>query len=312
MTTANTASPTLAEALVLYKVEYLAGRNLAPLTRAAYTRDLEELIAWVAEERGAGVPDALDRIERRHLERYLAHLDERGLAGSYRRRKVAAIRSFFGFLHHRELITRSPAADLRPPARERYQPRVLSEAEYRRLLAAVQHEARDGAIVEVLLQTGLRLSELSQLRVGDVELPPKITRPNRITKEPGSVGAIKVRGKGRKERVVTLNWKACKAIRAYLAVRPEAEDDRLFVTKFRRGMGPRAIERVVEKYLTEAGISGASVHSLRHTFGVQHARAGTKLGVIRNALGHESLATTSIYTELARADMDKELQEHAL
>ena len=117
---------------------------------------------------------------------------------------------------------------------------------------------------------------------------------------------------GRKARV-TLNWKACKAVKAYLAVRPvDAEDDRLFVTKFHRGMGPRAVQRVVEKYLTEAGIAGASVHSLRHTFATHQTRRGTKLDVVRQALGHESLATTSIYVGLARDVMDRELQEHAL
>jgi len=111
---------------------------------------------------------------------------------------------------------------------------------------------------------------------------------------------------------VTLNWKACKALKTYLAVRPEAEDDRLFVTKFRRGMGPRSIQRVVEKYLQDAEIAGASVHSLRHTFATQQTRRGTKLSVVQQALGHESLATTSIYVELARDVMDKELQQNAL
>ncbi|MGH2530933.1 MAG: tyrosine-type recombinase/integrase [Thermomicrobiales bacterium] len=306
-------SPTLAEALTLYKVEHLAGRNLAPLTRAAYTRDLEALITWVEQHAAAGIPTAIDKIERRHLERYLAHMDSLGLAGSYRRRKVAAIRSFFGFLHEQGFIPRSPAEKLIPPARARYQPRVLTEAEYKRLLDAVRHEVRDGAIIEVLLQTGLRLSELSQLRIGDVELPPTIRRPNAAAKDPGSVGAVHAHGKGRKERTVTLNWKACKAIKAYLAVRPDdAENDRLFVTKFRRGMGPRAIQRVIEKYVKEAGIPNASVHALRHTFATHQTRRGTKLDVVRQALGHESLATTSIYVDLARDVMDKELQEHAL
>jgi integrase/recombinase XerC len=121
-----------------------------------------------------------------------------------------------------------------------------------------------------------------------------------------------VQGKGRKQRTVTLNWTACKAVKAYLAVRPDAEDDRLFVTKFRRGMGPRAIERVVEKYLDQAGIAGASVHSLRHTFATHQTRRGTKLDFVRQALGHESLATTSICIDLALEVMDKELRQNAL
>lgn len=300
----------LPEALALYRQEHLAARNFAPETRRKYAEDLTQLVTHLTGPLNLA---RVDTVERRHLENFLAKLDRDGLKGTSRRRKVAAIRSFFAFLVSHGFIPASPAQDLIPPARERSQPRVLTEAEYKRLLEAVRHEPRDGALIEVLLQTGLRLSELSQLRLTDIELPAVVRRPNAGTKDPGSVGAVHVHGKGRKERTVTLNWKACKAIKTYLAVRPvDAEDDRLFVTKFRRGMGPRAIERVVEKYLTAAGITGASVHSLRHTFATHQTRRGTKLDVVRQALGHESLATTSIYVELAREVMDQELQEHAL
>ncbi len=89
-------------------------------------------------------------------------------------------------------------------------------------------------------------------------------------------------------------------------------DPRLFPTKFGHGMGPRAIEQMVAKYLTNAGIGGATVHTLRHTFATQHVKRGTKLDVVRQALGHESLATTSLYVELARDVMDREMQQNAL
>jgi integrase/recombinase XerD len=84
------------------------------------------------------------------------------------------------------------------------------------------------------------------------------------------------------------------------------------LTKFRLGIGPRSIERAVGKYLTEAGIAGASVHSLRHTFGTHAVRRGTQLRVVQEVLGHSSLKTTSIYVSLAREDMDRQLQENAL
>ena len=189
---------------------------------------------------------------------------------------------------------------------------MLTEREYKWLLEAVRHETRDGAIVELLLQIGVRLSELARLEVGDVELPAWIVAPNRVTEDPGTTGAVRVQGKGRKQRTVTLNHKACKAVRAYPAIRPPVDDPRLFVTKFGRGIGPRAFENVVAKYLRLAGVEGASVHSLRHTFGTQHARRGTKPAVIRTALGHGSLATTSLDVDLAREEMERELQENAL
>ena len=293
--------PTLAEALVLYRVEYLAGHALAPLTRDAYVRDIEDLISWLENVQGPSLPASIDTVTRDDLARYLIHLDARGLAVAYRRRKVAALRSFFGFLQERELLPSSPAADLIPPAKEDPHLRVLTEPECAWLLAAVHHEPRDRAIITMLLQTGLRLSELSRLRLDDVTLLPGMRQPQGTTREPQRAGVVTVRGTGPTQRTVKLPLEACTAITAYLTVRPaDAKDDRLFVTKFHRGMGPRAIERVVEKYLAEASISGASVQSLRHTFAVHHLCRGVTLDVLCQALGHASLETTSIYVGLAQ------------
>src|SRR3954468_11620507 len=163
----------LPDALALYEASFLAARNFAPATRVKYLSDLTDLIRFLSEELGLSRPD---QVERKHLERYLAELDRRELKGSSRRRKVSSIRSFFTFLEQEGLIPLSPAGKLIPPERERYQPRVLTELEYKRLLAAVHGEIRDEAIIELLLQTGIRLSELARLRVSDVDLPAKIDR----------------------------------------------------------------------------------------------------------------------------------------
>lgn len=303
MQTTPTITTTLIDALDLYRARFLAARNLAERTRREYTRDLEDLIAYLGERCAIAAPE---RVERKHLEAYLAELDRRAYTGNTRRRKVASIRSFFAFLQDAGVTPLNAARKLVPPEREHRQPRVLSEMEYQRLQLACAHETRDAAIIELLLQTGLRLSELARLTLDQIQLPTKITR------EDGNVGAVRVLGKGRRERTVTLNWKACKAIRSYLATRPAVDDPHLFVTKFRRGIGPRAIQYLIEKYLREAGISTASVHALRHTFATHMVRRGTKLDVVRQALGHASLKTTSIYVDLAREVMDKELQANAL
>ena len=167
-------------------------------------------------------------------------------------------------------------------------------------------DIRDQAIIELLLQTGLRLSEVVRLHVNHVSLPTK------ISKEPGFVGSVTVLGKGRKQRSVTLNYKACRAVKDYLSIREDEDDTHLFLTKFKKGIGPRGIEKLVEKYLKEAKIPNASVHTLRHTFATHTIKKGTKLEVVRQALGHESLETTSIYVHLAWEMMDQELQENAL
>jgi site-specific recombinase XerD len=164
---------------------------------------------------------------------------------------------------------------------------------------------RDVALIELLLQTGLRLSEAAKLTTGSMELPSKIAKD-------GVPGSVHVVGKGRKDRTLTLNWKACRAIRDYLATRPNVESPALFVTKFRAGMSPRAIERTVAKHLKSASILNASVHTLRHTFATHHVKNGTNLNTVKDMLGHASLDTTTIYVNLAREVMDKEIQANAL
>lgn len=112
---------------------------------------------------------------------------------------------------------------------------------------------------------------------------------------------------------MTLNAKACEALPGYLLVRPtDGEDDRLFQGKFHRGIGPRSVKSIVAKYLRAAGIRGASVHTLRHTFAVHTLKHGTDPELLQKVLGQASRKTVSMYVELAREAMDQQLQEHAL
>lgn len=275
---------------------------MAPRTRVEYTRDVGNLIEFLRNNR-IHEPGA---IELRHLEHYLAELDRRGLSGSSRRRRAAAIRSFFSFLESHDYIPQNVATRLRSPRRSEREPRVLSEAEYGRLQDVCRFHPRDQAIIELFLQTGIRLSELARLKMSD------LARPTRAGKEKKDAGSVRVLGKGDKERTITVNWKACKALEAYLVERPRAREEALFISKFGAPMGPRAIQDVVKKYLKEAGIQNASAHTLRHTFGTHQVRKGTNLRVVQEAMGHADLKTTSLYVHLAREQMDEQLQANAL
>jgi site-specific recombinase XerD len=297
------SSPTIHEAIDQYLAGYMTARNLAPLTRINYASDLKQVSRYLTERLQL---TTIDQVRPHHLDGYLVTLDTKGMRGSSRRRHVATIRSLFTFLVQQHVLPHSPAEDLLPPEREREERRVLTEAEYKRLLGAVQHEVRDGAIIELLLQTGIRQSECAGIQLSDITLPARVSR------DEGHVGTLRVHGKGRKDRVVTLNYKACRALKAYLAVRPKIDEEHLFLTKFEKPLGTRSIRNLVAKYLAEAGIAGASTHALRHTFATHHVKKGTKLDVVRQALGHESLATTSVYVGLAREVMDQELQRNAL
>jgi integrase/recombinase XerC len=242
-------------------------------------------------------------VQLRHLESYLSHLEQQGLTSATRRRKVAAIRSFFRFLQEDGHRAGNPAENLLPPQRVDRQLRYLSEREYRRLLAVVGHDVRDAAVVQLYLQTGMRLSELARLRLADVVLPAG----------QATTGRAHIRGRGRKDRTIRLNWKACEALTAYLAVRPaDAADDTVFVSRLRKGIGPRGIERLVARHLTAAGIPNASVHALRHTYATHSALNGTSPSALKDTLGVENVAETTVYVGLAREELARQQEENAL
>ena len=211
--------------------ETLSAKNASPLTRRAYERGLGELLDFLTEHAHL---TASSQVSLFHLERFLSTLDQRGLSGNYRRRKAAAIRSFFAFCYKRGYVQTNPSLELVPPAREEKQPRFLTEPEYKRLMETVRFQVRDAALIEILLQTGIRLSEIARLRLSDVQLP------RRITQDPENAGMITVTGKRRKARNITLNWKACEALNRYLKERPDVPYQEIFITKFGKPIGPRA------------------------------------------------------------------------
>jgi integrase/recombinase XerD len=296
------APETLQEALKSYELIYMPSRNFTRKTRLNYRTDVSDLVAFL-EKTGRA---RLDEVSLRDLEAHLAELDRRGLAGTSRKRKTYAIKSFFRFLYDSGYLPQEISRRLIPPKTEQKEPRVLTKREYTALLRACAHHPRDSATIELLLQTGIRLSEIARLTLDDVELP------GRISRDPDTVGRLHVIGKGRKERWIPLNYKACRVLRTWLKVRPDVAHDALFVSKFEQPMGARSIQYVVKKYLTEAGIKGASVHTLRHTFATHHVAQGTSLRTVQEVLGHADLKTTSIYVQLAQEVVRKELQEHAL
>jgi integrase/recombinase XerC len=154
--------------------------------------------------------------------------------------------------------------------------------------------------------TGMRLSELARLQLSDLEIP------KRITPEPDNMGFVWVRRKGGKTEYIPLNHKACKAIAAYLAVRPDVDHTALFVSQFKKPMSTRAIQHRLTKYLKEAKITGASVHTLRHTVATHHLIRGTNLRTVQSILGHQDITTTSRYASVVEVAKRKALQEHAL
>jgi site-specific recombinase XerD len=242
----------------------------------------------------------VEAVTRSHLQGFLAHLDQFPLMTATRRRKASALRSFFRFLDETGARAGDPADELVPPEVDDRRVRYLTEDEYQRLRYAARHDLRDAAMIEVLLQTGMRLSDLAGLHLSDLTLAPDRLCTARV-------------GSGRHRRIVRLNTKAFETLRGYLRIRPaDAGDDLVFQTKFRHGIGARAIEDVVNKYLRAAGIEDASVHDLRHTYAVHSLKRGVELEVVRDMLGSQSDRPMAIYRDLAQVEADRLLQDNAL
>ena len=293
---------TLVQALELFEQVEMPARNLALRTRQEYTADLSGLLEFLTKQ-GVTRPA---QVRLGHLVAYQAEMDRRGYLPASRHRKTYAIKSFFSFLHRYEYVPYDIAERLIPPSPPEHEPRYLTEQEYTRLLEACRNNMRDTAIIVLFLQTGMRLAELAGLKLPDIELPTTITT------NPNDTGLVRIRRKGGTIDTLPLNYKACAALSAYLAERPAAENDGVFVSKVGTQMSRRAIQGMMTKYLEKAGIKGASVHKLRHTFATHHVARGTDLKTVQDMLGHASLISTEVYVAPAKKVQRQALQEHAL
>lgn len=257
-------------------------------TLRGYSSDIAGFLAFAAEI-GSDVDQILVR-------RYLARLHKDGLARSSISRKMAALRAFFGYLLRRGLTDADPTEGLRAPARQRRLPRVVPEETIEALMASPDRSAplglRDRAILETLYASGMRVSELLSLRVTDVC---------------GGSDEISVTGKGSKQRIVLLGSAALQALAAYLAhgrpalaAKSDTPTDALFLGRLGTAMVPSSVQRIVDKYVRRvSGSLKISPHALRHSFATHMMNRGADLRSVQELLGHESIATTQIYTHVS-------------
>ena len=272
-------------------------RDVSPNTIKAYRRDLDELVTFLVRYYG-GMPWTWQGVDRLALRGYLAHLQRRGLGKRSIGRALSAARSFFRFLHRNEIVDANPARAASSPKLDRHLPGYLDRAQAGRLfelaLARAQEGGyngiRDAAILELFYSTGMRLSELRGLSRPDVDLVSQQT---------------KVRGKGRKERIIPIGDAASLALRNYESKRdelirmigPKADRNAFFLSRNGKRLGVRGIQLAVQRYLDAVDENaGLSTHSLRHSFATHLLDAGADLRAVQELLGHASIATTQIYT----------------
>jgi integrase/recombinase XerC len=274
----------LSEFLAYLKYE----RNASPHTIASYERDLRQLAAYL-QESGVRWNKAGNVV----LRGFLATLHEKKQKKSTIARKLAAMRSFYEFGLRKKWIAENPAKILATPKQEKRVPSFLSEEEAAALLdlpsTGRPADLRDRAILELFYATGVRVSELVGVGLEDIHLDERLVR---------------VRGKGKKERLVPFGRKAAEALRDYLRVRPALlnvpPEERAVFLNYRGGrLTARSVERMVEKAIRRTAVSRRiSPHSLRHSFASHLLGRGADLRVIQELLGHASLATTQKYTHV--------------
>lgn len=299
------AATTIDGAIELFETVGMPARGLSVRTRAEYSSDLRQFSQFLAN---AGFSQ-LGELSRHHLQAFQAHLDGAGRKPSSCRRKTQTLKVFCRFLKSEGILANNIASDLIPPRVPAREPRFLSEVEYKELLRACSYHPRDSALIELLLQTGMRLSEVARLTWEDIELPVKVTA------EPDNVGFARILRKGGKSAQVPLNHKACRALQNWQQARRTrrgAEQAAVFLSKYGKPFSKRAIQETVAKYLAVVGITGASVHTLRHTMATHHIARGTDLKTVQETLGHADLSTTALYVSLAKRAQRRALQEHAL
>jgi len=269
---------------------YLASeRGGSPLTRKSYREDLLQLAEFLRSA-GCRAPGDATSVT---LRRFAAGLHAAGYASATIARKLASMRSFFAFGRREGWVTSNPAAPIRSPRRSRTLPKVLTGDEIARLLLAPQPAAagglRDRAILELMYSAGVRVRELVDLDDADLDLED---------------GTIRVRGKGRRERLGIVGSHARAALRAWLASRPRrqpatASRRPLFTNRFGGRLSVRGVARLLDKHLAAVGLSGrASPHTLRHSFATHLLDGGADIRSVQELLGHKSLVTTQIYTHV--------------
>ena len=274
-------------------------RDVSPNTVSAYQRDLHEFVEFLGRYYG-GAAWTWQGVDRLAMRGFLGHLSRRGLGKRSMARTLSAVRSFYRYLHRNEIVDVNPARAVGAPRLDKHLPGYLDRAQIDLLFQMAEVRAWEGrfvdvrnlAILELFYSTGMRLSELQGLSRGDLDM---------ITQQ------VKVRGKGRKERIVPVGDHAVLALRNYEAKRDEllraigskGVGDRTAVFLSARGkrIGVRAVQLVVTKFLKRIDEdAGLSVHSLRHTFATHLLDAGADLRAVQELLGHASISTTQIYT----------------
>ena len=246
--------------------------------------------------------DKMLKADSNQIRAFLSFLSEREYSKATAARKLATLRSFYKFCVRKGMIQTNPVATIRTPKQEKRLPKFLDIEQVRKLLSTPDDTtllgARDRAMLETLYSTGVRVSELVALNVEDVDVPGE---------------SLRIRGKGRKERITPIGPTALHAIKKYLDMRMSDprnttfDKSALYVNKHGQRLSTRSVRRKLDKYLLVCGLDPSiSPHTLRHTFATHMLNNGADLRSVQELLGHQSISTTQVYTHLTTAQLKRD------
>ena len=261
-------------------INHLKERSRASTTILAYGKDIEQLISHL-DGLGKSEPSEILITD---LKSFMEDLSKKNYTAKSISRKTNSTKTFFRYLKTENQISSDPAGGLEHPKFENKPPRVLSKTEYRALRDAARADKRIFAVIELLLQTGIRIGELAHLRLEDLVLEKETT--------------LHVpQFEGTRERTIPLNPAAAESVIRYLEIRSKTPNHTLFVTKTGRPLLVRNIRAAIDRYFRIAGIKEARVNDLRHTWVAHQLQAGTSLVVVSKLAGHKRLSTTEKYLQ---------------
>lgn len=261
-------------------IEHLQEKGRSPSTILAYRSDLEQLNEYLTSTKNKPLPE---QVLAEDLEAFRDHLLSENYTAKSTSRKLNAVKTFFRWLKDQSHIEQDHSKDVSHPKIEPSSPKFLSPLEYRALRDVVRSDIRIAAIVELILQTGMRISEVANLKLEHVN--PENVKIEAYATQP--------------ERTVGIAPVAFDAAQSYIKNRPETDSIYLFVSKNGKPLAVRNIRAAIDRYMQKADISGYSVNDLRTTFIIENLKRGVDLATISQAAGHKRISTTERYLEIA-------------
>ena len=271
-------------------------KGLSKNTVKAYETDIKGFIKWINKNN----KQSLLNIKETSVNQYISYLFSLKLKSSSVNRKISSLKSFYLFLLKKKLIRHSPFSEVISPKQEKYLPASMSESEVEKLLnspdASKEIEQRDKAMIEMLYATGMRISELVNLKITDIDMNRSV---------------IKVMGKGSKERLIPFGESASEALFNYLKIRKDSSSKEVFISNRGKKITRVAFWQRIKVYLLRENLKiSISPHTLRHAFATHLLNRGADLRSVQLLLGHSDLSTTQIYTHIAKQRLGDVLKKH--